>query len=304
MKVLVAGASGAFGRPLVAALLDAGHDVIAMGRDPNVIIPGTRPLVVDALDRDAMVRSAAGVTADVVVHQLTALRKAPAKFQDMELTNRLRTEGTRNLLEMARAMGAHRFVTQSMVPGYGFIDHGNHVLTEQDPFGQARRSKTDPTVTAMRSTEEQVFGADGIDGIALRYGAFYGLTGSDNVVAALRAGKLPTHPNSGTMSWIHLTDAASATVAAIEKGTGGQAYNIVDDTPVTWAEMFAAHATAAGTKPPRRLPAWMIRMAAPYFAILMLDTSLRVSNAKAKAELGWTPTMPGYREGIATLQAA
>lgn len=304
MRVLVAGATGAFGQPLVAALLGAGHDVVALGRDRKVVIPGTEPLIVDALDRDAMLGSAAGVEVDVVVHQLTALRKVPAKFQDMELTNRLRTEGTRNLLEMARVMGAHRFVTQSMVPGYGFIDHGNRVLTEEDRFGQAHGSKADPIVAAMRSTEKQAFEADGIDGIALRYGAFYGLSGSDNVIAALRAGKLPTHRNTGTMSWIHLADAANATVAAIEKGTGGQAYNIVDDAPVTWAEMFAAHARAAGTKPPRRLPAWMIRMAAPYFATLMLDTSMRVSNAKAKAELGWTPTMPSYSEGVATLQAA
>jgi nucleoside-diphosphate-sugar epimerase len=185
-----------------------------------------------------------------------------------------------------------------MVPGYGFTDHGTRVLTERDPFGQQRDGKLAPIVAAMHSTEQQVFTADGIEGIALRYGAFYGLTGSEGLITALRAGKLPVpRDGGGFMSWIHLTDAAAATVAAMNKGTAGQAYNIVDDEPVTWGQIITEHAKAGGTKPPRRLPGWLIRLAAPYFATLMIDTSMRVSNAKAKAELGWTPTLPSYREG-------
>lgn len=266
-------------------------------------MPGARLVVADVLDRDALLRAVDGLSADVVIHELTALSKAPTRYADMELTNTLRTTGTTHLIEAARAIGARRFLTQSMVPGYGYVDHGTRLLTEQDPFGEPRGSKADPVVAAMRSTEQQAFTADGIEGIALRYGAFYGLTGSQGLIVALRAGKLPVPRDGGrVMSWIHLADAAAATVAAMDKGVAGQAYNIVDDEPVTWGQMIAAHAEAAGTKPPRRLPGWVIRLAAPYFATLMIDTSMRVSNAKAKAELGWAPTLPTYREGMHTLR--
>ncbi|MEV4111444.1 NAD(P)-dependent oxidoreductase [Nonomuraea sp. NPDC049695] len=299
MKVVIAGATGAIGRPLVAALREAGHEVLALTRDVRASVPGARTVVADVLDRDGLLRAVDGLSADAVIHQLTALSKPPAKYADMAMTNTLRTIGTTHLLQVARAVGARRFITQSMVPGYGYIDHGQRPLTEKDPFGEARGTKADPIVAAMRSTEQQAFNAEGIDGIALRYGAFYGLSGSEGLVTALRAGRLPVpRDGGGTMSWIHLADAAAATVAALEKGTGGQAYNIVDDDPITWGEMIIEHARAAGTKPPRALPNWMIRIAAPYFAKLMIDTSMRVSNAKAKAKLGWTPSLPGYREGI------
>jgi nucleoside-diphosphate-sugar epimerase len=302
MRVFLAGGTGAIGRLLVAALQEAGHEVLALTRSSGEVVLGARPVVADALDRDALLRAVDGLSADVVIHELTALRKLPVKYRDMEMTNRLRVDGTANLLEAARALGARRFVTQSMVPGYGFVDHGTRLLTEDDPFGQARGSKVDPIVSAMHSTEQQVFNAEGIEGIALRYGAFYGLAGSDGVVAALRAGKLPVSRNGGgTMSWIHLADAAAATVAAMERSAAGRAYNIVDDAPVTWGEMFGEHARAAGTKPPRVLPNWLIRLAAPYFATLMIDTSMRVSNARAKAELQWTPRYPSYREGVSTI---
>lgn len=303
MRVLLAGATGAIGRPLLEALRTAGHEVLALTRKPTVQVPGARLVVADVLDRDALLRAVDGISADVVIHELTALSKPPTKYADMEVTNTLRTTGTAHLIEAARAVGARRFLTQSMVPGYGYLDHGTRVLTEQDPFGQSQGSKLDPVVAAMHSNEQQAFTADGIEGIALRYGAFYGLTGSQGLIVALRAGKLPVPRDGGrVMSWIHLADAAAATVAAMEKGVAGQAYNIVDDEPVTWGQMITEHAKAAGTNPPRRLPNWAIRLAAPYFAALMIDTTLRVSNAKAKAELGWTPTLPTYREGIDALR--
>lgn len=302
MRVLVAGATGAIGRPLVAALHTAGYEVLALTRGSDAQVPGARSVVADVLDRDQLLRAVNGLSADVVVHQLTALSKPPARYKDVELTNTLRTTGTTHLLEVARALGARRFVTQSMVPGYGYVDHGTQPLTEDDPFGQARGMKTDPAVAAMRSTEQQAFQAEGIDGIALRYGAFYGLSASDTFVKVLRAGKLPVPRDGGaTMAWIHLSDAVAATVAAIENGVGGQAYNIVDDTPATWGEVFTEHAEA---RKPRTLPNWVIRLAAPYFAKLMLDTSMRVSNAKAKAELGWTPAFPGFRDGVAAMRSA
>lgn len=299
MKILLAGATGAIGRPLLRALRANGHEVYALTRNPTARGPGARTVVADVLDRDALLKAVDGISADVVIHQLTALSKPPARYTDMEMTNRLRTTGTTHLLAAARAVGARRFLTQSMVPGYGYTDHGTHVLTERDPFGRQREGKVAPIVAAMHSTEQQVLTADGIEGIALRYGAFYGLTGSEAFITALRAGKLPVPRDGGAiMSWIHLTDAAAATVAAMDKGVAGQAYNIVDDEPVTWGEMITEHAKTAGTKPPRRLPGWLIRLAAPYFATLMIDTNLRVSNAKAKTELGWTPTLPSYREGV------
>ncbi|MEU4701317.1 hypothetical protein [Nonomuraea dietziae] len=134
------------------------------------------------------------------------------------------------------------------------------------------------------------------------------LTGSEGFVTALRAGKLPVpRDGGGTMSWIHLADAAAATVAAtvaaMDQGVEGQAYNIVDDEHAAWGQMFREHASAAGTKPPRRLPGWMLRLAAPYFATLMIDTSMRVSNAKARTELGWAPTLPSYRKGVKALRS-
>jgi nucleoside-diphosphate-sugar epimerase len=299
MKILLAGATGAIGRPLLTALRADGHEVLALTRDSTARVSGARTVVADVLDRNALLRALDGVSADVVIHELTALKKPPTRYADLEMTNRLRTTGTTHLLAAARVVGARRFLTQSMVPGYGFTDHGTHVLTERDPFGRQRDGKAAPVVAGMRSTEQQVFAADGIEGVALRYGAFYGLAGSEALVTALKAGKLPVpRDGGGFMSWIHLADAAAATVAAMDKGVAGQAYNIVDDEPVTWGEMFTEHAKVAGTRPPRRLPGWLLRLAAPYFAQLMLDTNLRASNAKAKDELGWTPTLPTYREGV------
>ncbi|WP_306360260.1 NAD(P)-dependent oxidoreductase [Nocardia sp. CC227C] len=303
MKVVIAGATGAIGRPLVAALHASGHEVLAVSRDSAVNIPNARIVVADVLDRDGLLRAVQGLSADVVIHQLTALRKTPARYRDLDLTNRLRVTGTAHLLQAADAIGARRFLTQSMVPGYGYTDHGSRPLTERDPFGLQRGDKTDPIVAALDSTEQQVFDADGIDGIALRYGAFYGLSGSQSFIRALRARTLPVpRDGGGTMAWIHLADAAAATVAAMESGSAGRAYNIVDDTPATWGEMFTAHARAGRTGPPRRIPKWVIRMAAPYLATLMIDTSVRVSNAKAKADLGWKPRYPSFRDGVQALR--
>jgi nucleoside-diphosphate-sugar epimerase len=219
---------------------------------PVFAYSSTRPVVADVLDRNALLRAVDGLSADVVIHQLTALSKHPARYAGMELTNRLRTTGTTHLLAAARAVGARRFLTQSMVPGYGYTDHGTRVLTERDPFGQQREGKVAPIVAAMASTEQQVLGADGIEGIALRCGAFYGLTNSERFITLLRAGKLPVPSDGGgIMSWIHLADAAAATVAAMDKGVTGQAYNIVDDEPATYGQVFTEHAKAAGTKPPK-----------------------------------------------------
>jgi nucleoside-diphosphate-sugar epimerase len=292
MKVLVAGASGALGVPLTRRLLAHGHQVLGLTRDPagarRLDALGARPVVADALDRDQLVRAVDGLWADAVIHELTALRKPPTRHAGMAPTDRLRTEGTANLLAAADALGARRFLTQSMIFGYGYRDHPGHVLTEHDPFGDPAGDRSDPHVAAMRSTEQQAFRAP--EGIALRYGLLYG--GDAQQVA-----------RGGVLGWIHHEDAAAATVAALEHGRPGQAYNLVDDLPATWQEVYTAMAEAFGTPPPRRVPRWLFRLAAPYVASFAIDTSMRVANAKAKRELGWQLRFPTYRQGVHAMVA-
>jgi nucleoside-diphosphate-sugar epimerase len=255
--------------------------------------------VADALDRDGLLRAVEGLSADAVVHELTALRKPPLRHGGMAPTNRLRTEGTANLLAAAEALGARRFLTQSIVLGYGYYDHGARVLTEQDPFGRPAGNRTDPHLAAMRSTERQAFTAP--EGIALRYGLLYG-GDAEQLRPQFARRRLPV-AKGDVLGWIHHEDAAAATVAALEHGRAGQAYNLVDDLPATWEEVFTAMAEALGAPPPRRVPGWLLRLAAPYAAAFLVDTSMRVSNAKAKRELGWRPRFPTYREGVRALSS-
>jgi nucleoside-diphosphate-sugar epimerase len=304
MKVLIAGAGGAIGVPLTRQLVANDHEVLGLVRRAAGAAAlealGARPVVADALDRDGLLRAVAGLSADAVVHELTALKKPPLRQSGMALTNRLRTEGTTNLLEAADALGAKRFVTQSIILGYGFYDHGPGVLTEEAPFGRPAGNKNDPAVAAMLSTEEQAFTAP--EGIALRYGIFYGGDVEERR-AQLAKRRLPVAAG-GLIGWIHHDDAAAATVAALERGRPQQAYNIVDDQPATWREVVTAMADGFGLPRPRNIPVWLVRLAAPYSASFALDTSMRVSNAKAGAELGWRPMYPTYREGIEAMVAA
>jgi len=233
----------------------AGHEVLGITRSPSggarLTSAGVRPIIADAMDRSALLEALRGVSADAVVHQLTALTKAPARHSHMAQTNRLRTEGTENLLAAARAVGAGRFVTQSIVFGYGYTDHAD----------------------------------------------------LHNYATMLRKRKLPIPARRNKpLSWIHINDAASATAAAIEDGHAG-AYNVVDDRPASWSEMFTATAEAFDAPPPRALPGGLIRIAAPYVATMVLDTAMRVSNAKAKSELGWQPAYPSFRDGLAAIRA-
>lgn len=307
MRVLVAGATGAIGKPLIGFLNDGGHEVFALTRRADRVASmeamGAKAIVADAMDREALLRALDGHHADAVIHQLTALTKTPARHRDMAMTNALRTTGTTHLLDAARAVGASRFVTQSMIPGYGYVDHGSTRLTEDAPFGEPHGSRSDEVAAAMRSTEQQAFEAEGIDGIALRYGCLYGPgPASDGVITMLRKRRVPlVKGGGGTIGWVFINDAAAATVAALERGRDGQAYNIVDDEPISWGVYMRALAQAVGAPPPRQVPAWLLRLMAPYFADLMVDTSMRVSNAKAKDELGWAPSMATYRDGFVTL---
>jgi nucleoside-diphosphate-sugar epimerase len=255
------------------------------------------PIVADALDRDGLLRALDRHSADAVIHELTALKKPPLRPSGMTMTNRLRTEGTANLLAAATRHGAKRIVTQSIVLGYGFRDHGDHVLTEADPFGVPAGDLTDATQAALHAAEVQTFAAP--EGIALRYGLLYG-GDAPQIGPALAKRGVPV-ATGGPLGWVHHLDAAAATVAALERGRPGQAYNIVDDQPATWSEVFTAMAAAFGAPPPRHLPRWLLHLLTPYVAMVMVDTSIRASNAKAKTELGWQPRFRNYREGIAAM---
>ena len=302
MKVLLAGATGVLGIPLTAALRAAGHEVIALSRSaPGTQPPpdGVSPVVADALDRDALLHAVDGLAADAVIHELTALSKPPTRHAGMNTTDRLRIEGTANLLQAANAIGANRFLTQSIILGYGYYHH-DHLITENDPFGRPQGDKSDPHVAAMLSTEQQAFTAP--EGIALRYGMLYG--GDLAVTRPLLAKRrIPVAPG-GQLGWLHHEDAATATVAALEHGRAGQAYNLVDDQPATWAELFTAMADAVGAPKPRRIPGWTLRLMAPYVASFAVDTTLQVSNSKAKQELGWGPRYPTYHDGMNAIRTA
>jgi nucleoside-diphosphate-sugar epimerase len=301
MRVLLAGASGAVGTPLTRQLIAAGHQVVGITRSqPNaerLRAAGAEAVVADVMDRGSLLTAVRDVRADAVMHQLTALRTTKVR-EAMQGTNNLRSTGTAHLLAAARAVGAHRFLTQSIVFGYGYRDHGPHVITEDDPFAEPAPGRFAPVIAALRSTEEQVFSADEMEGIALRYGAFYGQDSFTRMIINLvRKRRLPVPSSGGGFAnFIYLEDAAAATVAALEKGRAGQAYNIVDDEPVRWADYLDALAAELGVRRPWRVPSWLLR-AIPYLHTIM-TTSMRVSNAKARRELGWAPVVSTYREGI------
>jgi nucleoside-diphosphate-sugar epimerase len=303
--VLVAGATGALGIPLTRKLLAGAHEVISLSRTPGkrekLLAFGAEPLIADVMDRTALLNAVDGLRADAVLHEMTALKKIPTRHRDMAATDALREVGTANLLAAARLMGARRFVTQSFFMGYGYGDWGDKVLTEEDPFAPPGQGAFERHLAAMRSNERQAFTADGIEGIALRYGSLYGPGGgTEQMIEMLRRRRLPVpRGGGGTTSLIYVEDAAAATVAAIERGRPGEAYNVADDEPVSWGEFFGAVAKAFGAPQPREIPRWVFRFMPYARAMLMGDH--RLSSAKAKRELGWTPAAPTYREGVSRL---
>ena len=301
MQILLAGASGAVGTPLTRQLIAAGHQVVGITRSQanaeRLRNAGAEAVVTDVMDRESLLGALRGVRADAVMHQLTALGTTKMR-EAMRGTNALRTTGTAHLLAAARAVGAHRFLTQSIVLGYGFRDHGPHVITEDDPFAEPEPGPLAAGVAAIRSNEEQVFSADEMEGIALRYGAFYGQDSFNRMVINLvRKRRFPVPSSGGGFAnFIYLEDAAAATVAVLEKGRAGQAYNIVDDEPVRWSGYLDTLAAELGARRPWRVPGWVLRPI-PYIHTMM-TTSMRVSNAKARRELGWAPAVSTYHEGI------
>ncbi len=301
MQVLLAGASGTLGGPLVRQLVAAGHQVSGTTRSSQgasrIMQLGGSAIVVDVMDRDALLKAVEGRAFDAVINELTALKKAPIRHRDMAQTNALRIEGTAHLLEAAQATGAQRFLTQSIVLGYGYMDHGTTPLTEDSPFGVPRGNAFDPHLAAMVSTEQQVTKAAGIEGIALRYGLFYGAD-IDTFVDMLRRRMLPVTRNGGEIPFIHHEDAAAATVAALPHGRAGSAYNIVDDRPVTFRQLVTAIAEHQQAPRPLVVPEWVLAVAAPYAKALFAGVSMRVSNARAKKELSWQPKYPSIFDWI------
>ena len=312
MKIFVAGATGAVGRPLVPGLIAAGHDVVGTTRSAakadQIRAAGGEPAVVDVLDRDGVMAAVADARPDVIVHQATALSSMGTNMRRFDTyfaqTNRLRTEGTDNLLAAAKAVGVRRFIAQSYA-GWPNIREGGPVKTEEDPLDPTPPAAVREGMAAIRHVEETVPAADGIEGLVLRYGGFYGpgtsLWSGGVHTEAIRKRKFPiVGAGTGVWSFIHVDDAASATVAAVERGTPGL-YNIVDDEPAPVSEWLPYLAQAIGAKPPRRVPRWLGRLAGGELAIVMMEQSRGSSNAKAKRELGWEPAYPTWRKGFEVL---
>lgn len=293
MNVFVAGGSGTIGVPLVRALIAAGHQVTALTRSPGkrdeLLALGAAAAVADALDREALVATVAAVRPTHVIHQLTALPKeGPRRASDIEPTNRLRVEGTRNLLHAALTAHARRFIVGSFA-----------VLASRDPTNNA-------AAAAVRSMEDQVLEATrqaSVEGVVLRYGMFYGpgVPSTTSLIEMVRKRRLPViRGDAGQLPLIHIDDAVSATLAALDAAVAGSTYEIVDDHAASVTEIATALATYSGSAPPLRVPAWMVRLVAPYLA-RMTSIRMPLSNAKAKTELGWQPRYPTLHHGVAEM---
>ena len=313
MKIFVAGATGALGRQLVPRLVAAGHAVVAIARSASreeaVRRLGATPVVADALDRDAVAAAVAEVVPDVIVHQLTALPQSlDVRHFDRELvaTNRLRTAGTDHLLSAGRAVGVRRFVAQSFA-GWPYARSGGPVKTEEDPLDPSPPPAMRSTLEAIRHLEDAVVNAEWTEGVVLRYGTFYGpgtaLRADGEIVEQIRRRRFPlVGDGGGVWSFVHVEDAADATVAAVERGRRG-IYNIVDDEPVPAADWLPALATAMAARPPLRVPRALGRLLAGEAATVMMTEVRGASNAKAKASLCWRPRHASWREGFAELAA-
>ena len=310
MRIFLAGATGAVGTRLVPVLVNAGHSVVgttrSAGKADALRQTGAEPVVMDGLDREAVLAAVTAAEADVVVHQLTALAGMgnPRKFdEEFAATNRLRTDGTDNLLAAARATGAKRFVAQSYT-GWPNERTGGPVKTEEDPLDPHPTKASRRTLAAIEYLESTVAEAVGLDGVVLRYGSFYGpgtgLHAGGDLLEMIRRRRFPVVAGGrGVFSFVHIDDAATATLAAIERGAPG-IYNIVDDDPAPVVEWLPYLAEVIGAKPPLQLPGWLARPMLGEHGMAMMTTVRGASNAKAKRELDWRPAYPSWRQGFRT----
>jgi nucleoside-diphosphate-sugar epimerase len=300
MRVFVTGASGAIGTRLVPQLIDAGHEVIGTHNRPSsgelLRSLGATPLMVDLLDGDAVRAAVRETEPDAIVHEATALanvtfgRNLDATFAG---TNELRTKGTDTLLAAAREAGVRRFVAQSFAP-YIYARVGGPIKTEDDPIDPTPPAGMQQTAAAVIHLERAVLD---FGGVVLRYGGFYGAA-NDALIEPVRKRHMPiVGHGGGIFSWIHLEDAAAATVLALEH-QGPAVYNIVDDDPAPVREWLPVLADALGARPPRHIPSWLARLIAGNAAVLMATEARGSSNARARRELGWVPRYSSWRDGF------
>ena len=303
MRVFVAGAGGAIGQRLVPQLVSRGHEVVATTRSQEKLerlrALGAESVVMDGLNALEVGEALARAEPDAVVHQMTALAQMSnlRRFdREFAVTNELRTKGTDYLLAAAEAAGTRRFVAQSYT-GWPNIREAGPVKTEEDPLDPHPPARQSESLAAIHYLERAVLAAP-LEGVVLRYGSFYGPGASEQFIDLVRKRKLPiVGSGGGIWSWIHIDDAAAATVAALESTARG-VYNIVDDEPAPVAEWLPYLADAVGAKQPRHVPVWLGRLAAGEVAVSAMTQIRGSSNAKAKRELGWQPKWSSWREGF------
>jgi nucleoside-diphosphate-sugar epimerase len=305
VKVFVAGASGAIGTPLVRQLLAAGHEVTGMTRRPEraekIRAAGAEAVVCDVFDSEALKEAVVAAAPEAVVHVLTALpRRYKPKSDYLTATDRIRVEGTRNLGAAARAAGARRLVAESIA--FAYRPQGVWVKGEEEPLFTDAPGKFGAAFGAVAELERQVLDVEGVEGLVLRYGWLYGPgtyydrggQQADEVVKR----RLPiVGQGTGTFSFVHVEDAASAAVAALTRGAPGT-YNVVDDEPAPLREWVPVYAEALGAKPPRGVPVWLARLVAGKDIAASALGMRGASNAKARRELGWEPAHPSWRQGF------
>jgi nucleoside-diphosphate-sugar epimerase len=303
MRVFVTGATGALGRHLVPGLVAAGHEVTASTRAPGkaegLREAGAAPVVLDGLDRAAVIAAVRAAQPEVIVHQMTALadmRSLRNTDQVFAVTNELRTRGTDNLLAAAAEAGTRRVIAQSYT-GWPNERSGGPVKTEDDPLDSRVVPAAARTLAAIRHVEQAV-PSMAPEGIVLRYGSFYGPGASQVLLDFLRKRQLPViGGGTGIWSFIEITDAAAATIAAVDRGAPG-VYNVVDSDPAPVADWLPYLASVAGAKPPLRVPAWLGRLLAGEFVVTQMTSARGSSNEKARKGLGWEPRYASWREGF------
>ncbi len=301
MRIFVAGASGAIGTHLVPRLIDRGHDVVGTFRSApsaeRVRALGAQAIELDLLDARAVQEAVLEAQPEAIVHEATALKDVRFSRnldKTFAATNRLRTDGTDALLAAAREAGVRRFVAQSFA-SMRYAREGSWVKSEDDPLDPTPVAGTRESNAAMRHLDGVVTDAGGV---ALRYGGFYG-AGDDGWVGPIRKRQFPiVGSGAGVVSFVHLDDAAAATVLAVEQDVAG-VYNIVDDEPAPIREWVPVLADVVGAKPPRHFPRWLARIFAGEGGVMMGTESRGASNAKAKRELGWELRYPSWRQGFA-----
>jgi nucleoside-diphosphate-sugar epimerase len=308
MKIFVTGGTGAIGKFLLPKLIEKGHEVVALTRSQNkaeeIERVGASAVIADPLDKAQLTAAVRRAEPEVIIHQLTALTKVNnfrKLDQDFALTNRFRTEVTDNLLAAARTIGTRRFIAQSYC-GWPYAKKGGPVKTEEDPLDPKPPESFTKTLAAIRYLEDKMRSTAFLEGLSLRYGTFYGpgntIGKGGEVYRMIRKRRLPIIGGGGGIwSFIHISDAAAATVAAVTNGSPG-VYNIVDDEPAPVSRWLPALAKAIGAKPPYRIPHWLAELTVGKEGVMMMTSIRGCSNAKAKRELHWTPVYPTWRVGF------